>query len=594
MKFLIRPVFLFFLSLFVNAGFAQGEVPEFTVQIGNFVNPRPADFAELQKMGFVYAVKRPTNHTDVFLGGYTSENAAQKVAANLKDQGYGNAFVSKLNTEGGQSVPVVQLATKSLGDKIDWEKYLSVGKIYTLLNGKQVKLLAGGFADLDAAKAKLANIKAMGFSDAFPKKVNNALLHEVTEFETGGVVKKPLIPLDFAKQEPPAEEAKPDSRPKSYDDTPIIIAQDEPVLTAKGGAIKSDAAKVKPSAKEAKVKPAPAAFSFKAKMPEIRSNVKRTSAIDLQKVLKEEGTYKGSLDGFYGKGTRGAYLQAMNSNRQLQKYSILAQHMATPGSSAPAGSLQSFVNNIWNDPETALNGLEKSKAAIAKAYRAYYLYVNDGPSRDVNQLMNAAIKEAYSTWAGGRAPHIDPNATYAYEDLDQLLTHLRYIHSASKENVAVPCWVFRRHPGTALKAFGDQPDSKLNMETCGGFWEWDEVRLLHTIASDLCTQGHASEGKLAESNSELARLYLTPQSMSWTKRKELMDWNESVWKGIDAWATRDPMLAEINTALKISYFQTQVLLEDYFMDEGFDEKDAKGLALAALHSLVGHQFERFL
>ena len=82
--------------------------------------------------------------------------------------------------------------------------------------------------------------------------------------------------------------------------------------------------------------------------------------------------------------------------------------------------------------------------------------------------------------------------------------------------------------------------------------------------------------------------------MGWKERKALMDWNESVWKGIDGWATRDPLLAEISTALKISYFQTQVLLEDFYMDEGFDEKDSKGLALVTLKALVAHHFDRFI
>jgi len=589
MKILIRPVFFILSFLFVGTAFSQ-EVPEFTIQIGNFVNPRPADFKALHKLGFIYAVERPSNHTDVFLGGFASENQAKKIAEALKGQGYGNAFVSKLNTEGGESVSVIQLATKSVGDKIDWEKYLEAGEVYTLLNGKQTKILVGGFADFAEAKTKLADIKKMGFSDAFPKKVNNALLHEVGVFETGGVTKKPLIPLDFAKQEP-KEEEKPDARPRSYDDTPII-PQDEPVLIAKGGAVKAPAQKESKSTPASKAKPA--AFSFKASVPEIRSNVKRTSAIDLQKVLKSEGTYKGSLDGYYGKGTRTAYEQAMLTDRQLQKYSILAKHTSTPGNEAPVGTLQSHINNLWDNPDAAYDGLERSKAAIAKAYRAYYLYVNDGPSRDVNQLMNGAIDEAYSTWRKAERPHIDPSATYAYEDLDQLLKHLGYIHIVSNENVGIPCWMFRRHPGTALKAFGDKSESELSMETCGGFWEWEEVRLLHTIASDLCTQGHASEGKMAEGNSELARLYHTPTEMEWKERKVLLDWNESVWKGMDLWSTRDPLLLEIETALKISYHQTQVLLEDYFMDEGFDEKNSKGLALAALKSLVGHHFERFI
>ena len=43
---------LFFFLLTTFVGNAQ-EVPEFTVQIGNFVNPKPADFEQIASMGFL-------------------------------------------------------------------------------------------------------------------------------------------------------------------------------------------------------------------------------------------------------------------------------------------------------------------------------------------------------------------------------------------------------------------------------------------------------------------------------------------------------------------------------------------------------------
>jgi hypothetical protein len=36
-----------------------------------------------------------------------------------------------------------------------------------------------------------------------------------------------------------------------------------------------------------------------------------------------------------------------------------------------------------------------------------------------------------------------------------------------------------------------------------------------------------------------------------------------------------------------------VRLEDYFMDQGFDETQAKGLALATLQTIVGTPLDRF-
>ncbi len=584
---------IFFLFIGLTA-FAQ-DVPEFTVQVGKFINPKPADFERLAELGFVYSTKRSDNHTDVFVGGFASDEAANKVVEKLKSQGYNNAFVSKLNTEAGQSESVVQMATKTNGDRIDWENYLRAGSLSVLLNGKEVKILATGFASMEAAKARLAEIKQLGFDDSFVKNVNNALLHEITEFETGGLIKKPLIPLDFSDKEEAmaaTETYAPDSAPATYGEIDLIVPkpaemEEQPILTAKGG---------EKTVTKQVVKNEEPAFDFRAKLPEIRTKVKRTSALDLQKVLKEEGAYKSSLDGYYGKGTRNAYEFALRSNRQLQKYAILAKYTSIPVAEAPSSNLQSSINELWQDPETALNNLKKSKAAIAKAYRAYFKFVTEGAGFEVNTLMNESINEAFSRDVRASLPSFDPSSTYDYRDLGQLLTHMRYVHEASNEGVAAPCWLFRRHPGTALKAFGDINgiDSNLSMQTCGGFWEWQEVQLLHAIASDLCTSGHTSEGKIESSHSELARLYLTPKQMEWRERKALMEWNESLWTGVDAWGTRDPLLSEISTALKISYLQTQVLLEDYFMDEGFDEKDSKGLALATLKALVGHHFDRFI
>ena len=604
----IRLFSLFFFLLSAFVGNAQ-DVPDFTVQVDSFVNPKPADFEQFSNMGFLYSIQRSDNHTDVYLGGFTSDEAANKVAEKLKTQGYTNAFVSQLNTEAGVSETVIQLDTKTSGDKIDWEKYLKAGKIYVLLNGKEIKILSGGYASVEAAKAQLPNMKSLGFEGAFVKNVNNALLHEVGEFEAGGIAKKPLIPLDFSAKEEvlTKENARKEEPVATYDEVSIIVPKTEapkkvepkkeeanaavamteaPVLTAKGG---------EPVAAKKTANPEPA-FDFRAKMPEIRTKVKRTSALELQKVLKAEGAYKSSLDGYYGKGTREGYDLAVRTNRQLQKYNVLARYMSIPVAETPTNSVQSSINDLWQDPASALSVLEKSKSPIAKAYRAYFMYVTDGAGFEVNTLMNQAINEAFKSDKRASLPAFDPSATYDYRDLNQLLTHLRYIHEASNDGISAPCWLFRRHPGTALKAFGEMSGvkSNLNMQACGGFWEWQEVQLLHAIASDLATSGHTSEGKIANSQSELARLYLTPKAMGWPERKSLIEWNDSVWKGINGWATRDPLLAEISTALKISYFQTQVLLEDFYMDEGFDENESKGLALATLKVLVGDYFERFI
>ncbi len=621
MKFQARVFSLIVLVFMAFSAISQEDVPQFTVQVGNYANPKPSDFAQLQSHGFLYATKRP-NHTDVYMGGYATEAEAGKALATLQLFGYSNAAVTKLNVDGGQSVTVVQLATKRLGDKINWEEYLAAGQLYVLLNGNMVKLFAGTFPDVISAKTHLAKLQKVGFKDAFVKNVNNVLLHEVGDFEMGGAPKKPLIPLVFEeKKEEKAPdqpksviESKKEETPKTYEEVAIVppTKTEEPKakatdVTPKGGEVKLEPTKAEPVKKEV-VKPEPAKaepekiaakepvatpVSFEANLPDIRPNVKRTSAYELQKALKLEGSYKGSLDGFYGKGTRTAYDLALSNNRQLQKYRILAKHMSTPTDDAPKGSVQSYINQLWDDPKTAVDGLAASKAPIARAYRAYFRYVSEGQSKDVNWLMNEAIKEAFAVKKSA-FPKFDPTVRYAYEDIDQLLTHLRYIHEVSADSPAAPCWLFRKHPGPALKAFGPNEGSNLKLQACGGFWEWEEVKVLDAIARDLCGLGQMSEAACAKSQSQLAQLYLTPKALTDDERKALEAWNSKLWLGIEGWSSRDPMLAEIATALKISYLQTEVLFEDFFMDEGFTEKEAKALGLQAMKVLVGHHLERFI
>ncbi len=614
MKFFIRLLSMAVLLSTAFTAISQEDVPEYTVQIGSFVNPKPSDFAQLQALGFVYSTKRSSNYTDIYIGGLGTETEANALTDKLRTQGYSNAFVSRLNIEGGQSATVIQLITKRAGDKLNWEELTLAGPLYVLLNGNEIKIMTGIYPNVSTARTQLLRIQGLGYKDAFIKNVNNILLHEVTEFEMGGLAKKPLVPLDFIEN--PEQKPKSDMKieaPKSYEDISVIFAPtaQESDMTPKGvppsqisksNALPTEASKAaQPNTKAHTAAASTDAASaggppFQAGLPDIRPNIKRTSALELQKVLKAEGVYKGSLDGYYGKGTRASYEQALSTNQQLQKYRLLAKYMASPADNAPKGSVQYLINTLWDDPKTALDGLELSKSPLAKAYRAYFLFVNDGASRDVNNLMNEAIKEAFAAKKGAGFPKFDPSATYAYYDLGQLLQHLRYLHEVSAEKAAAPCWLFRKHPGDALKAFGPQQGyvSHLKLQTCGGFWEWEEVQLLNAIARDLCGQSQVSEALCAISQSDLAQLYLTPKAVGDDERKALDTWNTQLWKGIDGWSSRDPMLMELATALKISYFQSWALFEDFFMNEGFNEKEARTLGLAAMKALVGHYLDRFV
>jgi hypothetical protein len=315
----------------------------------------------------------------------------------------------------------------------------------------------------------------------------------------------------------------------------------------------------------------------------------------LQKALKGTGHYSGSLDGYFGKGSKEALSKAYASNRQLKKYELLSSQWPGPGANqGNSGSLQQAIDQLREYPEASVNVLEASKTTIAKAYRACHLFISKGAGSDVNQLMNQALRDAFPAGKSG-IPNFDPAATYAYQDVERLLQHLSYIHQSVPGMPAVPCWLFRQFPGPAARAFSFAGSgSHLVLQPCGGFWEWPEVNLLNTMLTDVSPQPGYDGQPSAAALSILNSLYLAPRVPGELERKSLEAWNTRLWQGIEGWASRDPMLKEIAVALKISFFHTALLLEDYYMNQGFGEKEAKALALSALQALTGEALQRFI
>jgi hypothetical protein len=230
------------------------------------------------------------------------------------------------------------------------------------------------------------------------------------------------------------------------------------------------------------------------------------------------------------------------------------------------------------------------------AYRAYELLASYGPSAEVNQLMNSAIRSAFSGRMVANLP-FDPNATYAYQNMSQLVPHLYYLHCGSNTGVSAPCWLAERHPQEAAvgyQACARVPDGNLKMQSCSQFENWPEVRLLVAIASGLNPEESINQQRLAQAASERSRLLAAPAALNSSEAKAVEAWNTNLLRGVDSWAVQDPLHRQLSTAFKVSYFQAQVRLEDYFMNKGYKAEQARGLALATLHTLVAYHMQRFV
>lgn len=542
----------------------------YAVQLGIFLNPRLYDFDNVQSLGYIYAQEDGAGTYRIFIGDFDSPQQAAKVEQQVRQNGYMDATVMKRAMTFGKSVVVIQLATRSMQEKIAWEGFANIDELYVLVENNQLKIVTGIYANMDAAKADLQRVRNKGFKDAFPKSLNSARLHKPGTFELGEY-KKDLIPLDFSvKQGTPTQidlRTQEDFRPKG--------TQQPKNTPSNYGYIESSTDKNVSLNNPTIV------------LPNIRNNVKRRSALDLQTVLKELKLYNGSVDGLYGDGTAEAYAKAANTNEQFQKYKLLTQYIGIGGTSGSTAAtpLQAAIDNLWTASNTSLKTLENSNHPIAKAYRAYWIFQKNGATGAVNQLMNEAISVAFKDVPTANLPPIDPRATYAYYDLETLIRHITYIHQVQK-NLSVPCWLPTRH----TKEFGSATAGNTTIAmSCNSFYDWEVVRMLEVISRDL-----SSDDKATPSTGELAKIYANPTSLNQAEVDGLTAWNDLLWQNIKIWSKVDPLHEKIATPLQIAYFQAQVQLEDHFMDKGFSVVQAKGLAIKVLKALIGERLERFV
>ncbi|MEO0733566.1 MAG: hypothetical protein AAFZ52_12075 [Bacteroidota bacterium] len=402
----------------------------YTVRVGVFRDVKATDFQNLRPLGFLYGITAPDQTTEVFVGQFSDQNQATKIAADLLQQGFRNAQAFSLPSATGQEVTVIQLALHSGNRPIEWASLERAGKLYVETVDGLTKIVTGVYPDGQTALQYLPAIRELGFRDAFVKKVNNVRLVPVGTFETG--IKKPLIPIDL--QEPPAATQTPvNPNPGTASRGPATYGNPNPVPNSVPAAAPTSA----------------------VGLPEIDGRLKRSSAADLQRVLKEKGLYSGDIDGYYGPGTTTAYNRAWNELAELAKFRLLA--------------------------------------------------------------------------------------------------------------------------GTAEDAPG----------------QWPSINVLLAVSDELAA-GNANQTRAQQLVQQRNQLFSAAQKLSPVAATRAKSWASTVWANLDEWATEDPLHARILTAFRVAYHQTQVRLEDQYMDRGLRSDDARDLATAMLQNLVGADLDRFL
>lgn len=547
----------------------QEQTDLFTIYIGAFVQADINDFKKLRPYGYLYAERLDNNLQRIYMGEYDNELAANKILDEVKKSGYPDSYLMKKQLKEGDELAVIQLASGSVGDDIDWKRLDRAGDLFTVIYNDKLKIVTGPFVSKDAARKQLKFLRTIGFADAFAKGVNSSRLHKAGAFETGGVKTSTILANDEAIVEEYEDVGEPfevvAEKPKEQEVIPESYSEDI--------AVKS--------------------VSTTLKVPKIRSKVKRESVKKLQQVLKGQGLYKTSVDGFYGKATTAAFQKAQQENRHYRKYKLLSQHTTELPKSSNA--LQHYINTLLDDTPSAVQGLTTSKHTMAKVYLAYASFQEKGENKETDDLMNKAIKETFVGKKLKNKPPFDFNASYAYKDFMQLIQHLKYIQSAVKDEPAVPCWLFQRHPAETQKAF--EPYSSLStddyrIQNCDRFMDWEELKLLSEMSKDL-SNGDVDKKAIQLNQNKRTRLFLAIRPLDADKNKSLKKWDTDFWESFDTWANKDPLHDKMVDALKLTYFQSQILLEDYFMDKGYNADEANGLTLYTLQTIVEPYLEEY-
>ena len=468
----------------------------FALNIGNFANPELADFAALQKVGLVYAVPLGSDQSQIFVGDYPDKVAANAALKSIK-KAFPEAYVAekKVTT---LNASTIQLASKKIGEKINWKPFENAGNICAVSDGKTLRIVSAGFANDSLATIALADLKALGYKDAILKKYPEVNLHKISKFESGldlnGEIKKTIV--------------------KSPKKPPIIIPPS--VITV--------------------------------------DNYKGNYATsELKHALSALGTYKGKIDDKADATLTKAFEEAKTKDNVLAKYSVLAKSYKVDNQKV--SELQQAINNIGKDAAASTKILEKSTQPIAKAYRAYLLFTQNGDAQTINKLMNEAIQTAFKGMKENKF-NFDAASVYDYKDLSQVVKHIRYIQGIAKDEPAAPTWLFTEHPTEAKAAFtGDY-----KMEASDPAMDIEAIRLTKLIGDDMVANAAKNAKEDSENASERTKMMLNPVAV--TENQDV--WNKELWEELDVWASKDALHQQTVKAFKTTFYQSVLLLQQQY------------------------------
>jgi hypothetical protein len=256
----------------------------YTIQLGAFEDVRQADFEHIRSYSYVYE-----NENTVFIGGFSTPEAAAEVLAKVQNKGYTDAFVTERDLNAAPEHYIVQLITQTAGEPIEWKKLEPLGTLYAwACDNGQVRIVVGLFDDVNDARVLATKVQTKGFKGAFVRKISGNALNPVTAFD-----KEPAKSLELAAAD------------KKHQTKGVVMPKTVSKNVAK--------AVVKVAPREV-----PASYA------EDKSGRTKT-VLELQQVLKNMGTFNGLMHGVSNDTLEKAYAEALTRHRRLKKYNEVAQ-----------------------------------------------------------------------------------------------------------------------------------------------------------------------------------------------------------------------------------------------------------------------------
>lgn len=532
------------------------EVTTYNVSLGNFSDVKVFDFPGLANKGLVYAEKLNQGLDQIMLGDFTDYAIALELSKQAKKSGFINARVEK-NEFANVSTHYVQIAS------YDYYKQLSLDLSYRGKNLKItavdgiIRILEGPYDNRNLADEALQKIR-MQYSGAFIAKFPTELVHGINSFyfDQEAIAQPQVVQYSSGRNEMGFE-----------------TVMNEEIYTFWDLHFSSKLQKIE--------------------KPAIRGNKKRNSAIELQKLLKKDGIYTSSLDGYYGKGTKAAFTKAYTNDPVIQFTRSIVSNNNENVVALEIENINDCLLNIPFEPKVCEEKLRTLSEPLAGAYIAYLEMIAKGPSQHLNKTMNLAIQMAFKNGSANENMRFDPNANYDYQNIEQIVQHMLYIHMNTGEETPAPCWIYDYHIKeiSAFSAKDPVSFSLIKWNNCNSMYNWEEMDVLMHIAKQINVGNinrYESDGRWDQ---QIDLIY-NQSSITETTAKANEELTTNLITNIYKWGQKDPYLEKLSYSIRLLYFQNLVLMEDLFMDKGHSAKESKQMALVAMNNLVGPYFNQ--